>query len=69
MEGTFKFGPDASGEIVIRDDIIEVIINDDAQGSRNYVIRLQWHAVGAPSLEVDTTDAYVYDATELIGDA
>lgn len=69
MEDAFKFGPDASGEIVIRDDIIAVIINDDAQGSRNYVIRPQWHAVGALSLQVDTTDAYVYDAIELIGDA
>lgn len=68
MNEVYRFGPDACGEIVIRDDVICVIINDDATGPHNYVIRPEWHAFDVIGLQVDRTEEYVYDHIELIGD-
>ena len=68
MDSVYKFGPDACGEVVIREGIMCVIINDDYNGPHNYVIAPQLNADGSMSLRVDSTTEFVYDHIELIGD-
>jgi hypothetical protein len=68
MDKLYMFGPDMSCEVLVRDDVVAVAVDDDQSGARGFVIRADLDACGDAILVVHETEGFIYSAVELVGE-